>query len=598
MCAGTGQGRKFSLHAFTALMKWLDDAIRDSTAGIRAWLPPFARQALDEASRRCVPHPAALATLPVDVRSRIVAELARTVSHDCPPWGASIELAADRLSALSNLADRINVLEEVGALPIGPLLYVDDVTTLCASIGGVAAAIKVGCSSFASRTRSYFNHGPSKTAVLPFLGAAEPTEEEVGCAVVHMYNLLGVLFDSAFSFEPQLNRVPALGRNAFYELFHISETAGFSVPVEAHQVTVRVEPIVMYGAELLILVPHAEKALNDLQFEWATAFLKAKSWDGRLRMPLAINQCGWCQRLGTKMVEAAVIARARLFLLPSHHPAAALQRLADATQVCTWSRAVRQCMSKHSIPDLWATDFGSSECIAAAIGNSDSCKSIIRRYKHEFVRPALREYDQLVFDAAATKILDGLGVTYKELQPGIETLPTSLTMAFSHASSWSWFRIWAGIRLTGRWPAYLYEQRTCPCELLACPLCARPNVTVAHALCECPATRVNLQTLQVHAPCTHDSMEFLVALFDNRCFGDQRIAQIEYVGRCVEPVLEALFRMPVDDFNEQIVRIDADIVDLLSQCENYSSHARMTVCLPVWSFSVFLFDLVELHNIT
>ena len=443
----------------------------------------------------------------------------------------------------------------------------DDITQLCPSIGAAAAAIKQGCEKFAFRTSAQFNHGRTKTAVMPLFGSPEPLQEEVGCAIVHSYKLLGVLIDAGLTFEPQLDRMLALGRAGFAEMFHLAETAGFSIPVEAQQVIIRVEPLVLYAAELLVCVPRAEKALNDLQSEWAVQILGARAWN-RLRAPLAVCQCGWRHRLGTKMIEAAIIARARLFLLPAEHPAAALRRLVDATQLGTWFRDVRREMAKHSVPELFETDVCNLSTITEAQGSSEIRKLLIRRYKWEVVKPRLQAYDSAAFVAAAQKYLPGLFCTFESLQPDMDAFPMSLVYAESHSRSWVWYRIWAGVRLTGCWPSYIYEQRACPQALDCCPLCLAEDVTVGHAFCDC---RHTLRFYEQMASALGSDLalprtrEVLPMLFDNKAQGDSRVAHIMYVGQCIEQTSSLIFHQMSEDTPFEVS--ESAIDDSILQCE-------------------------------
>ena len=89
--------------------------------------------------------------------------------------------------------------------------------------------------------------------------------------------------------------------------------------------------------------------------------------------------------------------------------------------------------------------------------------SLIKRYKWEVVlRLAFNRYDLAAYTEASDKMLAGLGCKYSDLQPAPERIPISLVYAESHPSAWKWYRIWSGIRMTGCWPSYLYNEQVCP----------------------------------------------------------------------------------------------------------------------------------------
>ena len=73
---------------------------------------------------------------------------------------------------------------------------------------------------------------------------------------------------------------------------------------------------------------------------------------------LALVQCGWAFRLGTLMLEAAIVARARILLLPLDHPAAVALALADMIAATSWASMARRITSSFGVsfpPDLGTT---------------------------------------------------------------------------------------------------------------------------------------------------------------------------------------------------------------------------------------------------
>ena len=119
------------------------------------------------------------------------------------------------------------------------------------------------CSQYAARTKSKFNYGPGKTAGMA-LGSAQ-LEEDIGCDVVTTRNLLGILVDSGLTFKPLLAKTLAMGSTLFDQFYYTAMSSGFSLPVAAAQVPLRLEPALLYAAPLLAGVVGAEKTLNRLQ---------------------------------------------------------------------------------------------------------------------------------------------------------------------------------------------------------------------------------------------------------------------------------------------------------------------------------------------
>ena len=377
------------------------------------------------------------------------------------------------------------MLEALGSTPVGPLFYVDDGIVPCPSSGHAAAVVEVGARRFASRVKASFNLGPNKTAVLPVLGA-----QPCGYRCPEVYTLLGVSVDSGLTFAPRLSDVLRMGKSVFLEVFHLAETVGFSVPIQAEQVRSRVEPVILYAAEVLIIAPGAERALNALQEMWARTILGAAR--GRLRGILVVAQCGWPLRLGSRMLEIAITAVARLQTLPVGHPAPVLIHLLASLPAQSWYHTVRNIMLGtvigSVIPELEQSTVATPGCISRAQADRDFRRDLIRRYKLVVVRPALVAYDAAAFQLAASKDLPALGHSLVQLFPGPAALPANIVLDDGVAIPSRWFRLWACARLSGLWPLYLYGVDDSPLMLDYCPLCGCPGASIAHPLVHCEGT--------------------------------------------------------------------------------------------------------------
>lgn len=308
---GTAQGRSFSVPVFNALLKWLQEEISITLlGGTRAWLPSFARALMERAAVLVPPEPFALSSAWNQHVRRAADEIAQFAQAQQNEL-AVVEFCSRVLTQFLSQPDRCTILELLGSFQMAAAPYVDDLTAPCASAGAVGALLRddgrSASSRYASGVKARSNYGPSKTAAMPVLGSLGLNEHDVGCDVVLQRRLLGMLIDAGLSFRPHLLAHIAQGWSAFLEMFHAAEDGGFPVPVLAAQVCLRVEPIALFGAALLIAVPKTEFLMNRLQARWAARIIGCPR-DARLPWALLCAQCGWTLRLGTRMREIAIMA--------------------------------------------------------------------------------------------------------------------------------------------------------------------------------------------------------------------------------------------------------------------------------------------------
>ncbi|CAK0904763.1 unnamed protein product [Prorocentrum cordatum] len=119
------------------------------------------------------------------------------------------------------------------------------------------------------------------------------------------------------------------------------------------EVPLRVDSALLYPPPFLFLAQRARYSLDSLQASWARRLLGCAIGPA-LPGEAVLAHCGWHLRLGTKMVERAILARAKLFLLPETHPGASMLRLASATSCPTWASAAQAVMEAldSPIPDV------------------------------------------------------------------------------------------------------------------------------------------------------------------------------------------------------------------------------------------------------
>ena len=314
--AGIPQGRRFSLHTFTAghALKIIMESVCPTSC---TFLPPFARKALDgtwwQLSGSSIQNLLNLSPTNIVDSVRLCLQLG---------WYEQARaLACSSLLHLPAFHDRVRCMEALGELALGPLFFVDDIVAIYPDADSVNPMTQGGLQLFTELTKAEFNFAPAKTATMACF-EAPPAEFNV-----ESYKLLGVEVTPNFNMDHRLNIICAKGRACFDEFYHLAETSGFSIPlIMTFEVTKRVLPVVTFGLELLISVPGAEKRLNQLQGYWAKTLVGARS-SRDVRANLAIRQCGWTQRLGTLMIERAMLCFTRLQLSPqSIHPGCCLRQ--------------------------------------------------------------------------------------------------------------------------------------------------------------------------------------------------------------------------------------------------------------------------------
>ena len=387
---GTAQGRRFSVNVFNALLRELADEVsRVQPYGCSAWLPPFAREVLDLATKARCPAPVHWSPALPERMHRLLAQVSAMVTEDSYPWPKVKRLVADTLMDLPIDADRAIAVDLLGDFRLGPVQFVDDLLVPCQS-PGVAAAVCApmpdsACSRYALRFKAQFGYGPGKTEIMSLFDS--PPASVPGCNDTQLRRILGVVVDAELTFKPLLAEVMSRGRTLFSKFFFAAETGGFSVPIMAAQVPLRVESAVLFAGAILATVPGAILALNRLQVEWARRILGCHSGP-QVKWWIVIAQCGWARRLGTKLVERAILARARIQLLPGVHPTARMLQIADAVPALSWARKVSALMSSGEfggvIPDIVDGGVFTQEQLGTARGNADQRSTLLVEYKWQW----------------------------------------------------------------------------------------------------------------------------------------------------------------------------------------------------------------------
>ena len=591
---GTAQGRRFSVHVFNGLLRWLPDEIETLIGGgSRTFLPPFTREVLHRAALRSPPEcTEAPPSVPLSVRD-IVATTATCASEECAPWPNTQEFLVSLLATLPRLSDRIACMEQLGAHELGPQQYVDDLSVSCPSVGALVAVLAPtdhsACGRYARKARAAFNYGPGKTAAMAMHGSPDILQSELGCDVVAEHVALGVRIDSALSFQPFLQDVLRRGRANFLELFHAAETGGFPVPVIAAQTVVKIEPATLYGAALLVVASGSRVALNRLQQFWARTILGCTQYP-RLSWPLVLASCGWAHRLSSRVLEHAILARARLFLLPLEHAGPRMLRLATSSCMPSWASEVKALMASacaagpvEEVGDCGAFD---EDTLALARRDREVRRTVLKQYRWFHVRPALREQDLRVFDTAAAVNIPVLGVPFSLLSPSPTPLPLSLFGERFGPQSWRWFRCWALVRMSGRWPAVLVGGDDMPFVLDRCPLCGAEYIYVVHPLFECVASATQFQELQARyqLPARADRPALVIALFAATNDLAFAAACMEFVGSTALACMTEVEQQfdpesgPLESGPASESRVDAMIRLIRAACESANEVSHLPDC--------------------
>ncbi|CAE7210833.1 ASB2, partial [Symbiodinium natans] len=456
--AGIPQGRKFAVHAFTAFMRLLQAVLVSACNPAATVLPEFAADAISGLWEHLTPLP--LAPLPAETNALSATMAAQHLGFAWTHGASLSEMRRIAIHLLSRLPEpeRVRCMELLGSQHLGPLLFIDDVVASFASALEVEYAVTSGLPQFARMVKACFNMGPSKTAVMPCFGAVVPALPDIIC-----------------------------------ELFVLLSHAGFSPAVIAHAVVERIEPVILYGAEILPLIPESYRQLNALQSDWARAILAdqgGKTVHG-IRGSLAVAQMGWRDRLGTKALVKAVMFLAKVELLPRDCPVVRMLHLAQGLHDGTWWQATKDALESHDMwcPSLVEAGVAPLSLLEQARQNSTLRREILRRYKKMIVLPQAMRRDEAEFQESASKMLPGFHLTLRQLFPDRACVSWESVTPDADAADWDCMRVWAFIRLSGLWPLQLLDYGANSETLEVCPLCGEVEIDVAHCLYVCEGTR-------------------------------------------------------------------------------------------------------------
>ena len=488
----------------------------------------------------------------------------------------SMAEAALCLENVPSTANRLGSVDELAGTRIVDLHYIDDVVVPTSSSEHCTNVWR-GCEEHTFAHGGALNIGPTKSAVMPVGGTRciedDPEMSYRGeqiCQVEH-YPYLGFLLDRWLLFQLHFAQQLARGRDGFLDLYGCADSLAFPLPLTATNVPARLEGVVLYGMEFCLGVPGAESALNRLQAEWASHLLGIQCYrEGP--WTLLIAECGWSGRLGTRMLERAILLNARIHLLPVTHPAAELMAVAESSGVASWASQVRELSSSAVLPGPipCITDTLSPDELAEARLQPTARHACIDRFRRLHVLPIFAEYDQRAFESSASTY----AWPYGQFQAPAEPFPVDYFQCEWDTEMQRSYRVWAVVRVLGRWPLALYGVGDLPRLMPCCPLCGVLEATVVHLLGECTCTFCHyldwmkcvgrVSPLGARLPWEELSLE----LFAGRLsplgpdIGLAR-ARFTFVAHCFQAAASAI----------QANELDADVTELVNQAFASSSDA-------------------------
>ena len=183
------------------------------------------------------------------------------------------------------------------------------------------------------------------------------------------------------------------------------------------------------------------------------------------------------------------MARARLQVLLPSHPGSRMFFVTSGFSAGNWAAAVASLMQgphlPARIPDLLAHGLLPVSDISLARSSAVSRRRLLRYYRATFVRPVSRQYDELAFSRTALEVVPSLSFRFAELQPQLPDIDLAHLDFDIGPASWSWYRVWCIVRISGRWPLTVFGGVDNPHVLPTCMCCGQVDVDVLHPLCDC-----------------------------------------------------------------------------------------------------------------
>ena len=535
---GTAQGRKISAHMFNGLMRKLHVLLRSFSAGVAGFSTRWPCRVLDRANTLLSPSAHGYSSLVVN-----------QLIQSCKDQGDDTNRVAEVLAGCPSIDVRLAALDGQGICRLTDVMYIDDVVAPASSPAQVLSIMQA-FEEFSKEAGPRFNVGPGKTAALGPLGADSSSLFPFTAyyfdqllPTTDCYPYLGALIDIGLLFVSHLSMMLSRGQHTFNAFLGNSFCHGLPFPLQASVIPARVEAAALYGLELCIRTVGAEHQLNKLQVSWAKTLLGIQySREGA--WPILLAECGWHRRLGTRMLERAIMLRARILLQPVGNFAHRILREASSLVGSTWVKDVEDIIAGSRLDAFEdILPYLGPATTEQARSSREHRKKYLARYRVHILTPVLQAYDDKAFAVAVSSS----PWPYGSFQSSLDALPPSFLQFSWDALTWAYYRTWATVRATGRIPLQGSFAGDLPYTLATCPLCRSPAADVPHFLAFCQGTRdlYNVWAAAAGAsPMEDDFSKLLFLLFAGR-MGYPRsdevltTARVRFVGAVFHRVADA-----------------------------------------------------------
>jgi hypothetical protein len=532
---GIGQGRRGAVHQFGALVRALTDAVEASTLGAGLSPPLQAVQAC-----RGLPH--AGPRLACDDPSQVWPLVASAVGA-----GGTCALREwyPALAQLPSYDLRLLFLDAVSLVALLIIQFVDDTFIVQSTVFGLRCANR-GLSVFCKLWRHRIKGGSKRPVVLP-IGASGIQASDVGpvgdveVAVEGEVQVGGIFLDGELTFEKQLKRSCSRVVKQSECLMSALDDAGFGLPFVSDLFWARVEPSALYGAEVLASFGGgwrtAARRLNDAHYRAAKSLLGLRGVSlgdgGHVR---ALHESRFLTRLGSRVAQRIIMARARLLCLPDDSPISGVLKAAVAQTGVTWLDHARVVtLELGVVPDF-------SEFVTSFVGghsDPEAMRIAARSWKSRVVVPAIRRQEALWFAKSIAELNEAGLIPYAELVPFSRPIASELRWASWGKTMWRFYRAWCVARASQGfpWAVWGVHMQTVPMVIEICPLCGVFQADLCHILEVCSGTVILRNQLGQYP--AHSFYKWV--LTDEACLDVVKM-KVRYVGLCLVAAFSELRR--------------------------------------------------------
>ena len=184
-------GTKFSLYVFTALLKHFSDILLRECFPSRMLLPDFAADAISDlwTSLTLAPNSSVISGCREQPTLQQIAQLV----CQAPTRTEARRVIIHLLARIPDRQQHAQCVEMTGSMPLGPLLFVDDVVTPLATDRDVQHAVAHGLQTYTRFDQAAISLGLTKTADMRCMNTSVTSRAAFAC---NSYKLLGVLVGS------------------------------------------------------------------------------------------------------------------------------------------------------------------------------------------------------------------------------------------------------------------------------------------------------------------------------------------------------------------------------------------------------------------